>query len=294
MNSGYPKWAPYVLVAPFLGVFVVFMAYPMLYSAVMAMQQTFGPKASEFLFLDNFKNLATDPFFWKAVRNTFVFAAGSVFIQLPLSLGLAMLLNQPDVRGRVFFRLIFFSPALVGTVFIALMFGLIFSREGLANFTLHAVFPAFDPEFPWLERFVMGSLIIAALWQYVGFNMIYFLAALQNVSRDLSEAAMVDGAGPLARFWNVTIPAIRPVASFVVLLSLIGSFQLFELAWVLLNNSAGPNDQGLSVVMYLYQHGFGGIGNDLGYASAIGWALAILLMIFALIQHRVGRASEEA
>lgn len=291
MNSGYPKWAPYVLVAPFVTIFAIFMAYPMLYSAVMAMQQTYGPKASEFVFLDNFKNLMVDPFFWKAVRNTFVFAAGSVLIQLPLALGLAMLLNRPEVRGRVIFRLIFFSPALVGTVFIALMFGLMFNREGLVNFTLHGVFSAFDPEFPWLERFVMGSLIIASLWQYVGFNMIYFLAALQNVSRDLAEAAMVDGAGPIARFLNVTIPAIRPIASFVVLLSLIGSFQLFELAWVLLNNSSGPNDQGMTVVMYLYQNGF--VSFDLGYASAIGWVLAILLMGFALVQHKVSTIGED-
>lgn len=291
MNSGYPRWAPYVLVAPFVVVFGVFMVYPMLYSVVLSMQQTHGAKSSAFVFLDNFKFLLSDPQFWKAVRNTFVFAAGSVFIQLPLSLSLAMLLNHPKVRGRVFFRLVFFSPALVGTVFIAIMFGLMFNKEGLVNFTLHGLFPMFNPEFAWLERFVMGSLIIAALWQYVGFNMIYFLAALQNVSKDLSEAAEVDGAGPWHRFLNVTIPAIRPVASFVVLLSLIGSFQLFELAWVLLNNSGGPNDQGLTVVMYLYQKGF--IQFDLGSASAIGWLLAVLLMLFAVVQHRVGQAGEE-
>ena len=102
---------------------------------------------------------------------------------------------------------------------------------------------------------------------------------------------MVDGAGPLPRFMNVTIPAIRPIASFVVLLSLIGSFQLFELAFVLLNNSAGPNDQGLTVVMYLYQNGF--VNGRLGYASAIGWVLAVMLMLFAVIQHRVGQTSED-
>jgi ABC-type sugar transport system permease subunit len=290
VNSGYPKWAPYVLVTPFVAVFAVFLVYPMLYSVVLSMQQTYGAKSSAFVFMDNFKFLLSDPQFYKAVRNTFVFAAGSVFIQLPLSLSLAMLLNHPQVRGRVFFRLVFFSPALVGTVFIAIMFGLMFNKEGLVNFTLHGLFPVFNPEFAWLERFVMGSLIIAALWQYVGFNMIYFLAALQNVSKDLSEAAMVDGAGPIERFLNVTIPAIRPVASFVVLLSLIGSFQLFELAWVLLNNSGGPDDQGLTVVMYLYQKGF--IQFELGSASAIGWLLAVVLMLFAVVQHRVASAGE--
>ncbi len=290
MNSGYPKWTPYVLISPFVVIFAVFMVYPMLYSVVLAVQQTFGPKTSTFVGLQNFKYLLTDPMFWKAVRNTFVFAAGSVFIQLPLSLGLAMLLNHEKVRGRVFFRMIFFSPSLVGTVFIAIMFGLMFDREGLVNVTFYQLIPGYPAEFPWLERFVMGSLIIAAMWQFTGFNMIYFLAALQNVSKDLSEAAMVDGAGPWPRFLNVTIPAIKPVASFVVLLSLIGSFQLFELAFVLLNNSGGPDDQGLTVVMYLYQNGF--ISGRLGKASAIGWMLAVLLMVFAVIQHRVAKASE--
>lgn len=290
MNSGYPKWAPYVLVSPFVAVFLVFMVYPMLYSVVLAVQQTNGPKTSMWVGFQNFEYLLTDPMFWTAVFNTFVFAAGSVFIQLPLSLGLAMLLNHEKVRGRVFFRMIFFSPALVGTVFIAIMFGLMFDREGLVNVTLYGLIPGFPAEFAWLEQFVMGSLILAAMWQFTGFNMIYFLAALQNVSKDLSEAAMVDGAGPWPRFMNVTVPAIRPVASFVVLLSLIGSMQLFELAWVLLNNSSGPNDQGMTVVMYLYQNGF--INGRLGKASAIGWMLAVLLMVFALIQHRVGRASE--
>ena len=101
MNSGYPKWAPYVLISPFLAVFIVFMAYPMLYSLVLAAQQTHGPQTRQFVFLDNFYYLLTDPLFWKAMRNTFVFAAGSVFIQLPLSLGLAMLLNHPKVRTLV-------------------------------------------------------------------------------------------------------------------------------------------------------------------------------------------------
>ena len=290
MNSGYPKWAPYLLISPFVVVFAVFMAYPMIYSVVLSLQQTYGPKSREFVFLDNFAFLLTDPLFWKAMKNTFIFAAGSVFLQLPLSLGLAMLLNHEKVRGRVFFRMVFFSPVLVGTVFIALMFGLMLSKDGLVNTTLYEIIPGFNREFPWLERFVMGSLILAALWQYVGFNMIYFLAALQNVNKDLSEASMVDGAGPLPRFLNVTLPAIWPVATFVVLLSLIGSFQIFDLPWVLLNNSSGPNDQGLTVVMYLYQKGF--VSFELGSASAIGWVLAVLLMGFAVLQQLAGKLNE--
>lgn len=282
-------WAPYFFLAPFLLIFLVFLLYPLLYSIVMAVQQTNGPKSAQFVGLDNFQFLLSDPMFHRAVIKTFIFAAGSVFLQLPCSLGLAMLLNRPEVKGRAFFRLIFFSPSLVGLVFVAMMFSLILGkRTGLLNVLLGQVtFGYWDVNFPWLQEYVMLSLIIASLWMYTGFNMVYFLAALQNVSRDLVEAAMVDGANAWHRFLHVTIPAIRPIGTFVVLLSLIGSFQLFELPYVLLGGG-GPNNQGLSVVMYLYQTGWE--TNDLGYASAIGWSLAILLGAFALGQRVIGRS----
>ena len=163
-------------------------------------------------------------------------------------------------------------------------------NTGLLNVWLNS-WIGFDLEFPWMERHVMTGLIVAGMWMYVGFNMVYFLAALQNVDRSIEEAALVDGAGPWQRFRHVTVPAIRPVAGFVVLLSIIGSFQLFELPFVLLNNTAGPDNRGLTVVMYLYQTGFE-VG-DLGYASAIGWSLAILLMILAVGLRLVLRRYED-
>jgi ABC-type sugar transport system permease subunit len=114
--------------------------------------------------------------------------------------------------------------------------------------------------------------------------MIYFLAALQNVDNDLIDASKVDGAGPWNRFLNVTIPAIRPIAGFVVMLSMIGAFQVFELPFLLFDG-AGPNNRGLTIVMYLYQSGFQ-VG-DLGYASAIGWVLAVILILCSLVQRRI-------
>ena len=283
------RWSPYVLCAPFLIVFLTFAAYPMIQSVVLATQQTYGPSASKFVGARNFSYLWQDPLFWTAVRNTTIFAAGSLFIQLPCSLGLALLLNQPNLRGRAFFRLIFFSPALVGLTFVAIIFSLIFEkRTGLLNVLLHALF-GFDIEFAWLEEHVMPALIVAAFWQYVGFNMVYFLAALQNVRKDLLESAVIDGAGPISRFRHVILPSIRPVGSFVVLLSLVGSFQLFELPYLLLGG-AGPENRGLTLVVYLYKTGFE-VG-DLGYASAIGWVLAVVLGLFALGQRKVSQSAE--
>ena len=286
----YPPWTPYFFIAPFVALFLIFTVYPLIYSVVLSLHQTYGPKSRVFIFLDNFTYLFADPLFWKAVQNTTIFALVSVFVQLPLSLGLAMLMNRKDLKGRSFFRLVFFSPSLVGTVFVAMIFALVFEkRTGLLNVALHTMF-GFDPDFPWLQEYVMPAIIIASLWMYIGFNMIYFLAALQAVSQELIEAATVDGANAWQRFQHITLPAIRPVGSFVLLLSLIGSFQLFELPYLLLNQSGGPNNQGLTIVMYLYQTGFE--TGDLGYASAIGWSLALLLGGFAVVQRGITKASE--
>jgi ABC-type sugar transport system permease subunit len=284
----YPAWTPYLFLAPFLSVFAIFLVYPLLQSVILSMEQTFGPQYKTFVFLHNFRNLLQDPMFFKALHNTALFASASVLLQMPLSLGLAVFLNRPDIRGRAFFRLIFFSPALIGAVFVGVMFGIIFEkRTGLLNIVLNRLI-GFNLDFPWLQEYVMISLILASLWMWTGFNMIYFLAALQNVDKDLMEASKIDGAGAWDRFVHVVLPAIRPVAGFVVLLSMIGSFQLFELPYLLLNNSAGAEDKGLTIVMYLYQTGFE--TGDLGYASAIGWILALILIVLAVIQRRLSRA----
>ena len=126
---------------------------------------------------------------------------------------------------------------------------------------------------------------LASLWMYVGFNMIYFLAALQAVDQELYEAARVDGAGTWHQFRAVTIPGIKPVAVFVLVTATIGSFQLYELPYLMLNNSAGPKYAGLTIVMYLYQHGF--VTGDLVLASAIGWSLALGILVISLFQLRV-------
>jgi ABC-type sugar transport system permease subunit len=286
-STSHPRWAPYVFMGPFLIIFCTFMVYPLVQSIVLAMQQTFGPKITVFVGLKNFRDLLSDRFFWIALRNTFVFAIASVAIQLPLSLGLAMVLNRPGLKGRALFRLIFFSPSLVGIVFVAMMFALMFhERNGLVNAVLRTLIPHFPPEFPWLQLYVMPALILAGLWMSVGFNMIYFLAALQSVSQETLEAADVDGANRWQKFRYVILPSIAPVVGFVTLFSLIGSFQLFELPFILLNGP-GPENRGLTVVMYLYQYGFETA--DLGYASAIGWTLALILVGFAILQRLASR-----
>jgi len=281
------KAAPYVFVAPFVIVFVTFMLYPLVHSIVFAFQTSNGPKSTVFVGLDNFRFMLRDPDFWTAVKNTATFAFFSVFVQLPMSLGLALLLNARWVKGRNFFRLAFFSPHLVGQVFVAVLFSLIFiPRFGLLNRAIHAV-AGVGLETKWLMNpdLVMPALVLTALWMYVGFNMIYFLAALQAVDPQLYEAAQVDGANRWQQFVHVTFPGIKPIAVFVMIMSAIGSFQLFELPYVLLRQTAGPNQSGLTIVMYLYNTGFS--TGDLGYASAIGWALVLIILTISLFQAKV-------
>lgn len=289
----FPPWAPWLFIAPFLLVFGTFIVWPLLNSLLLAFERSFGPAHTSFVGLANFRVLLTDPLFWNAARNTLLFALGSLFVQLPLSLGLALLLNRPRLRGRAIYRLIFFAPSLVGLVFAGLIFSFAFEKRGFVSRMLHAVFPAFDPDFPWLQDHALGTIVLAALWLYVGFNMIYFLAALQNVPQELLDAASIDGADRWQRFRHVIVPEILPVGSFVVLLSVIGSLQLFELPWVMLTNNtyAVPDERGTTIVVYLYQMGF--ISLDLGYASAIGWVLALVLMAIAVGQRLLLRAREE-
>ena len=296
------RWAPYLFVAPFLLSFGVFGLYPLLKSAVLSFYITAGPgeEAQRYVGTANFRFLLADGDFQQAVWNTSIFAFFSVVLQLPLSLGLALLLNRPYLAGRGLFRLGFFAPHLVGTVFVALMFERIFAPNGLLNSGLYPLTAWLDGLLPWLgltvvspdqrwlgePSLVMPSLVLTGLWLYVGFNMIYFLAALQAVDQSLYEAAQVDGAGPVRQFWHVTLPGIKHVALFVVVLTTIGSFQLFELPYLLLGNGPGPGNRGLTVVMYLYQTGF--VTGDLGYASAIGWTLVAGVLLVALGQLALG------
>jgi ABC-type sugar transport system permease subunit len=268
--------------------------WPLVKSLFLSLEQSYGPAHTQFVGAMNYRFILTDPLFWNAVVNTLYFALGSVFLQLPLALGLALLLNRPGLRGRLIYRTIFFAPYLVGLVFAALMFAFIFEkRTGLMNRLLNAIFPAWNIDFPWLQDHVMWSLVLIGLWLYVGLNMVYFLAALQNVSPELLDAANIDGAGPWQRFRHIILPEILPVGSFVVLLSIIGSLQLFELPWVLLTSPDQPipDERGWTVVVYLYERGF--IAWDLGYASAVGWILAAVLIGIAMLQRRILRGREE-
>ncbi len=270
---------------------------PWLFNAgILAFYQTNGPASRAFVGFDNFRFLLTDPVFYKALRNTTVFALCSVFLQLPLSLGVALLLNSGKDKLKSFFRLVLFSPNLVGQIFVGILFSVLFTpRYGLINRFVQALF-GWGLEEQWLGNpaLVMPAIVLTALWVYVGFNMIYFLAALQSVDKSLEEAARIDGANQFQVFWNVTLPSMRHVVVFVVVTSIIGSYQLFELPLALLpqSNGRGPDNAGLTVISYLYDVGFN--SGDLGLGSAVGWVVALIIFGISVLQIRLSGVAEEA
>lgn len=281
------KVAPYVFVSPFVVLFGLFMLYPLVRSIVLSLHRTVGPKDEVFVGLANYLFLVRDALFWWSVLNTAGFVVAFLAIQIPASLGLAILLNSRRVRGRAVFRFAFFSTYLTGSVFVAVVFALLLSpRHGLVNRAL-SVASGETILINWLgdPRLAMVSVLIAALWLSIGFGMIFFLAGLQAIDPDLYEAAAVDGAGAWRQFLHVTLPGVRPVMIFLLVFGTIGAFQLFELPWVLFNQSPGPNSAAMTVVMYLFLVGFA--TGDLGYASAIGWAMAVLILGVALVQVRL-------
>ena len=249
--------------SPFLILFAIFGLYPLLQSVRLSLFITNGPKSEVYVGLKNFAFLLADADFHTAVRNTLVYTFFSVFLQLPVSLGLALLLSQKWLKGREFFRLAFFMPNLVGQVFVSVLFGVLFVPQyGLINKASH-LFAGTPLDLKWLSNpaLVMPALVLVSLWMYVGFNMIYFLAALQAVDQELYEAARVDGANAWHQFRAVTLPGIRPVAVFVLITATIGSFQLFELPYVLLGKWRGAEQSGaddcyVSVPDGIFERGF--------------------------------------
>jgi ABC-type sugar transport system permease subunit len=268
--------------------------YPLMNAAKLAFYQTNGPASRAFVGLSNFRFILTDAAFYKALANTSTYAFFSVFLQLPLALGLALLLNADKSRMKSIFRLVLFSPNLVGQIFVGILFGVLFTpRYGLINQTAQALV-GWGLNEQWLGNpdLVMPAIVITGLWIWVGFNMVYFLAALQSVDKSLEEAARIDGANRLQVFWHVTLPSIRHVVVFVVVTSIIGSYQLFELPLALLATTEGhgPDDSGLTVILYLYDQGFN-VG-DLGLGSAAGWIVAVIIFVLSLLQIRLARVTD--
>jgi ABC-type sugar transport system permease subunit len=287
--------APYLFLSPYLLLTSIFVIVPFVNAIVLAFYETNGPRSRAFVGFDNFRFLLHDTNFHTALWNTTIFALVSVCVQLPLAMGLALLLNGSGSRLRGIFRLIFFSPNLVGQVLVGILFSVLFTpRYGLVTRGFQALFHH-GLEARWLmdPPLIMPAIVLTSLWLWVGFNMVYFLAALQTVDRSLEEAARIDGAGSWQVFWHVTLPSMRHVVVFVVIMTVIGSYQLFELPISLLSETYGfgAKNAGLTLITYLNFYGFR--SGDLGLGSAVGWVVALIIFTISLIQIRLTRIAED-
>ena len=285
------KWrrrlVPYLFISPFFIGYAIFFLYPVIWAFYLSLYQQVGiGSVPRFVGVDNYIKLLSDELFVKALVNTSYYAAGSIFIIVPAALGLGLVLYIRELRWREFFRLLFFSPNITSGVVVAIIFGLVFNHEyGLINNYLIKPF-GLEPV-RWLQEpvYIMPAMIILGLWRYTGINALYFMAGLQNISPEVKEAAIIDGASRWQSFRFVTLPLLRPVMIFVMTFAIVGSYNLFGEGAVLVGAEGGPSNAGLFMTMYLYLTGFRFL--KFGYAAAIGYALALIILVLTLIQLRI-------
>lgn len=275
------RTAPYLFIAPAVVLFLVFTLYPIVSSLLLSFQIREG---GDYVFsgLANYARLFGDDLFYTALRNTFLILIIQVPIQLALALVLAVALNSALGRLRGFFRVSFFMPAITALVAYAIVFFIMLNQDfGLVNFALGLVGVE---AVPWLTNgfWAKVSLILALTWRWTGYNMVIYLAGLQSIPDELYEAAAIDGAGRWRQFVSITIPQLRPIILFTVVLSTIGTLQLFDEPYILTNG--GPNNATLTIALYLYQNGFQFF--DFGYASAIAYVLVVLIGLLSYFQIR--------
>ncbi len=279
----YYAWG-YLFVSPWIVGVLIFTAYPLVYAAYLSFTKYDLLTAPKPIGLRNFTTMVQDDVFYTALGNTAYYTFLAVPAQLVLALFLAILLNQKMPLINIF-RTAFYLPTVTPTVASVVLFMYLYNPDfGVFN----QIIGWFGIErIKWLDdpAWAKPSLIFMSLWT-VGGQMVIFLAGLQSVPQVLVEAASIDGAGPMGRLRHVTLPMITPVIFFNLVLGIIGSFQVFTVAFIA--TGGGPIDSTLFYVLWMYQHAF--LNLKMGYAAAIGWVLLAIVLIFTLIQFAVARS----
>jgi multiple sugar transport system permease protein len=264
---------------------LLFQLYPVVYSLYISMTEFGFVKAPRWVGVSNYVELFTaDRYFWTALRNSAVYAVGTVVPGLALALVFAVLLNQ-DIRGRFVYRSIFFVPVVATTVSIAILWSWIYEPSfGILNYLLRLVGIA-GPSWLGSSQWAMPAIIVMAIWHGLGFNIVIFLAGLQSISRDYYEAAAIDGAGPVQKFRHVTLPLLSPVTFFALVLAVINALQVFTVPFVM--TQGGPANATTTVVLYLYNQAFQ--FEHMGLASAIAYCLFVVIVALTFVNFRLQR-----
>jgi len=291
------KLPPYLFISPFFIGYAIFFAYPVFQSLKLSFYRQSPTTEAKFVGFKNFNRLLSgaDESFIQSIINTLYYTAGSVFIIVPFALLLALILTRPNLKFREFFRLFFFTPNITSGVVVGIVFALVFEKNyGVIN---NVLIPFVDPQIGWLKdpTFVMPSIIILGMWKFTGVNILYFMVGLQNIPPVYRQAALIDGATSFQIFYYITLPLLKPILAFIITFAIIGSFNLFAEPLILMqiggNSLGGPRDSGWFMTTYLYYMGFQ--NSRFGYASAIGFSLAILIILITIIQLLILRVHKD-
>jgi cellobiose transport system permease protein len=295
------RYTPYLLVSPFFLLFAVFGLFPIIFNGVIALR-TYRLDSVErgWAGLENFRRLWSDDVFWNAVLNTFGIFVLSTVPQLLLALIIASLLNR-KLRAQGWFRASILLPYITPLAASTLVFSIFFSRDhGMANWALGLLgIGSEENPIDWRSSKTLSWIAIATMvnWKWIGYNALLYLAAMQTIPRDIYEAAAVDGASPWKQLWRITVPMIRPVVIFTVVLSTIGGLQLFTEPMLFEQNpqaaTGGASGQWQTVAQLIYRVGWKNL--NLGYAAAMSWALFLIIVVVAVINavitNRLGSGS---
>lgn len=268
-----------LFISPFYIIFSIFGLFPLLFTIVLSFYRWSMLGEKQFIGFANYKALFTnDPLFWLSVTNTFKIWFMSTVPQLILALILAFMLNMAFLKGKGIFRLAIFMPNITSVVAVAIVFSSMFGTNyGVINYVLDLF--GFTP-IDWSGTKIGTQVAISAMimWRWVGYNTIIYLSGLQGISRDLYEAATIDGANSRQQFLYITIPLMRPIILFTVILSTIGGMQIFTEPMLF---GKGSQNQGLTMTLYLYEEAF--TRYSFGYAAAVAWILFFIIILFSLV-----------
>lgn len=267
----------------------VFLLYPIVYSLYLSLHRMQGLQ-SVFVGFGNYLRMLQDTIFQKALLNNFIFLIFQVPIMVLLGLLLAFVLNTPKLVGRSFFKLALFLPCVTSLVSYAVLFKMMFQIGGIVNQGLLNIGLITQP-LDWLNNPLLAKLtvIITLCWRWTGYNMIFYLAGLQNISDDTLEAAAIDGANGFQKFFFVVIPQLKPVIVFTTITSTIGTIQLFD--EVVNLTGGGPSNETLTVAQLIYNHSFVYTSN-FGYSATLSWVLVIIIALLSVIQLKLSKTNQ--
>jgi len=275
----------YAFLAPYLLVFATFWVWPIINSFLISFQNT-RVNPWKFSLSVNWGRLFSDPAFYNALSNTLIILVIQVPVMIAIATAMAVLLNSPLLKARPLFRFAFFAPVVVGEVAYAAVFRLMFSFDfGIVN-KLIALIGL--PVVSWFDNAhaAMALVIIAVTWRWAGYNAIIILAGLQSIPDDVYEAATLDRVSKSQQFFHITLPLLKPIILFCVILSVIGTMQLFAEPF-LITNRGGPGGGTETLGLFLYRQGF--LSLNFGYASAIAYTMAALAVAISLLNLWIGR-----